>query len=138
MTNALEIDSAKLIEKAAMKLKADKVAKPEYISYVKSGAGKERVPQSEDFWYVRCASILRQTYKEGPVGVNRLRTRYGNRVNHSVTRHHHARAGGSIIKDAFDALERIGYLEKTKSGRKITSKGRSFLDKIATDVAKGE
>ena len=32
MTNALEIDSAKLIEKAAMKLKADKVAKPEYIS----------------------------------------------------------------------------------------------------------
>lgn len=138
MANILDVDTQRLIESAAQKLKQNGgMDKPKYVEFVKSGASRERPPQSPDFWYMRCASVLRQVYLEGPIGVSKLRTRYGSRVNHRVHRHHHARAGGSIIKDAFDALEKKGYVKKGKKGRVITSSGKSFLDKVAGEVSKG-
>ncbi|MDE1767742.1 MAG: 30S ribosomal protein S19e [Candidatus Micrarchaeota archaeon] len=137
MANVLEVDTQKLIESAAGKLKEQGVPKPGYIDYVKTGAGKERVPTSEDFWYFRCASVLRQVYLNGPIGISKLRTKYGNKRAHWTRRHHHYRAGGSIIKDAFDALEKKGYLKTTKTGRMITPAGKSFLDKLSNDISKG-
>ncbi len=137
MSNILEAEGSKLIIKTAEKLKeSGSVKRPEYVLYVKSGAGRERVPSDSDFWYLRCASILRQTYLNGPIGVSKLRSRYSNRKRHVVHRHHNMRAGGSIIKDAFDALESAGFVKKTKSGRELTPKGRSFLDKTAGEVLK--
>ncbi len=137
MSNILEADGSKLIYKTAEKLKeSGSVKRPEYVLYVKSGAGRERVPSNTDFWFMRCASILRQTYLNGPIGISKLRSRYSNRKRHVVHRHHNMRAGGSIIKDAFDALESAGYIKKTKSGRELTPKGRSFLDKTAGEIIK--
>jgi small subunit ribosomal protein S19e len=137
MANVYEADSQKLIDLAASRLKESGIAKPSYVTYVKSGAGKERVPASEDFFYVRCASLLRQVYLKGPIGISRLRTKYGSKRGHVVHRHHHARAGGSVIKDAFDALEKKGYIKTSKQGRIITPAGRSFLDKLSNETLKG-
>ena len=137
MANIYEADSQKLIDLAASRLKESGIAKPAYIPYVKSGAGKERVPASEDFFYARCASVLRQVYMNGPIGISKLRTKYGSKKGHVVHRHHHARAGGSIIKDAFDALEKKGYIKTTKQGRVITATGKSFLDKLSNETLKG-
>ncbi len=137
MADVLEVDASRFIEKAAQKLKASDVKKPKYVDLVKTGAGKERVPASEDFWYVRCASILRQVYLNGPLGVSTLRTRYGNRKRHLVHSHHHFRAGGSLIKDAFDALEKLGYVKKTEEGRVITPMGKSFVSKVSNEILKG-
>lgn len=138
MANVKDVEANALIKKVAEKLKEANIQKPDYIDFVKSGAGRDRVPQQEDFWYIRCASILRQVYLNGPIGVSKLRTRYGNRKEHGVRRHHHYKAGGSIIKDAFDALEKLGYIKKTNAGRIITDSGRSFIDKISNEIAKGE
>ena len=96
MANVFEVDSGKLISLAAQKLKEKGVAKPAYVDYVKTGPSKERVPDNKDFWYMRCSALLRQVYINGPVGVSSLRTRYGSRKGHVVTRHHHMKAGGSI------------------------------------------
>jgi len=137
MTNVYEVDTAKLVEAVAQKLKASGIAKPAYVEYAKSGAGRERVPSQDDFWYTRCSSVLRQVYVNGPVGVSRLRVRYGNRKRHKVARHHHYRAGGSLITDAFNALEKAGYIKKTKKGREMTPSGRSFLDKTSGEIMKG-
>ena len=137
MADISEVDTEDLISKAALRLKEKGIKKPEYVNFVKSGAGKERPPSDEDFWYTRCASVLRQVYLNGPLGVSRLRSRYGNRKNHVLHRHHHYRGGGSIIKDAFDELEKAGYLKRSKQGRLITPAGRSFMDKIANDIIKG-
>jgi small subunit ribosomal protein S19e len=137
MANLYEVDASAFINKAAEKLKTANVSKPAYIDYAKSGAGKERAPASKDFWYVRCASVLRQVYLNGPIGISTLRTRYGNRKRHTVTRHHHYRAGGSLIKDAFDALEKLGYIKKAKVGRVITPAGKAFADKISNEILKG-
>src|SRR5580658_383180 len=137
MANVLEVDAQKLITVTAGKLKESGIPRPKYIDFVKSGPGKERVPESEDFFYARCASILRQVYLKGPIGISKLRTKYGSKRAHWVRRHHHYRAGGSIIKDAFDALEKKGYIKTTKTGRIITPGGKSFLDKLSNEIIKG-
>jgi small subunit ribosomal protein S19e len=134
MANVYEIEPALLVKAAAERLK-EKLKKPDYMNYVKSGAGRDRVPQDPDFWYIRSASILRQVYLNGPVGVSRLRTRYGNKKEGVVHKKHHVRASGSIIRDEMQQLEALNYVKKTKEGRVITPAGRSFLDKIAKELA---
>ncbi|MDE1855475.1 MAG: 30S ribosomal protein S19e [Candidatus Micrarchaeota archaeon] len=137
MANVYEVDSGKLISVAAQKLKEKGIARPAYVDFVKTGPSRERIPQQKDFWYVRSASLLRQVYLSGPLGISRLRTRYGSRKGHVVSRHHHMRAGGSMITDALNALEKAGYVTKGKQGREITPSGRSFLDKVANEITRG-
>lgn len=137
MSNVFEVEPGKLVSAAAERLKEKNIQKPAYIDFVKSGPGRERMPSQNDFWYIRCSSILRQVYENGPVGVSRLRTRFGNRKVHVVRRHHHQKAGGSIISDALAALEKAGYVKKGKKGREITPAGKSFLDKVASDISRG-
>jgi len=135
MSNINEVNAQKLVEKVAQKLQQQGLPKPNYVGYVKSGAGRERVPSQENFWYMRSASILRQLYLNGAVGVSRLRTYFGNRKRHvSEVKHHHYKAGGSMITDALIALEKQGLVSKTKKGRVLTAKGRSLLDKTANEI----
>ncbi|MGC8496198.1 MAG: 30S ribosomal protein S19e [Candidatus Micrarchaeia archaeon] len=134
MSNIYDVKASELVKVAAEKLKP-LVKKPDYVDYVKSGAGRERPPQDPDFWYIRTASILRQVYLNGPVGVSRLSTRYGKRQEHVVHKKHYIRAGGSIISDAFKELERIGFVKKAKNGRVITPKGQAFLDGISKELS---
>jgi small subunit ribosomal protein S19e len=134
MSNVYDVKPSELISAAAEALK-DKIKKKEYINYVKSGAGKERPPQQENFWYIRSASLLRQVYLNGPIGVQRLSTRYGNRKEHSVHRRHHVAAARGIIRDMLQELENAKLIKRDKVGRVITPQGRSFLDKIATQIA---
>ncbi len=134
MANVFDVKGSDLVKAAAEKLKGS-MKKPDYINYVKSGANKERVPHDPDFWFVRSASILRQVYINGPIGVSKLRTRYGSRKEHDVHRHHHVRAGGSIISDIFSQLEAASLIKKTKKGRVITPQGKSFLDKLSKEIS---
>ena len=134
MANIFDVKGSDLISRAAEQLKG-KIKKPDYLNYVKSGSNKERPPLDPDFWYIRSASILRQVYVNGPVGVSTLRTRYGSAKTHSVHRKHHQKAGGSIIRDSLMALESINFVKKTKKGRVITPQGKSFLDKLSKEIA---
>ncbi|MEM0149806.1 MAG: 30S ribosomal protein S19e [Candidatus Micrarchaeaceae archaeon] len=133
MSNAYDVKASELVKAAAEKLKP-MIKKPAYVDIVKSGAGRERPPHDSDFWYIRTASILRQVYLNGPIGVSRLRTRYGKRQEHVVHRRHYMKAGGSIISDALKALEGLKFVKNTKAGRVITPQGQSFLDKISKEV----
>jgi small subunit ribosomal protein S19e len=138
MVSINEVNAQQLVKAVAKKLQEQAMPKPAYVGLVKSGAGKERVPLQDDFWYVRSAAILRQLYLRGPVGISRLRTYFGNRRRHlRIFKHHHYKAGGSLITDSLNALEKLGYVVKTKKGRAITPKGRSLLDKTAKELVSG-
>lgn len=134
MSNIYDVNGGALVTLAAEKLKGIIKEAPEYLSYVKTGANKERPPSQKDFWYLRNASILRQIYLNGPVGTSRLRTKYGGRKQHVVHKQHAKRAGGSIIMDAFSALEAASLVKTTKEGRVITPKGKAFLDKVSNEI----
>lgn len=133
MVTVYDVESSKLIEKAAEKLKGMKIAKPAFVGMVKSGAHAERPPQQDNFWYIRCASILRQAYVNEAVGISRLRRHYGGRKRRGLRPERHVPAGGSTIRKAMQELEKAGLLIKDKNGRMLSPKGRKFLDMVAKE-----
>jgi small subunit ribosomal protein S19e len=106
---------------------------PEWAMYVKTGVSRERPPASVDFWYIRSASILRQLYIRGVVGVGKLRTKYGSRKDRGGKPDHFFKAGGKIIRVILQQAEEAGLVEKVtrmQHGRRLTQAGRDFLDSI--------
>ena len=107
--------------------------KPDWIAFVKTGIHKERPNTDEDFWYKRAASILRQLYIRGVVGVGRLRTRYGGRKDRGMKPPRFAKAGGKVIRTILQQAEAGGLLEKVKAkraGRQLTQKGKDLLESV--------
>jgi len=106
---------------------------PEWAMYVKTGVSKERPPMSEDFWYTRAASILRQLYIRGVVGVGKLRTKYGSRKDRGGRPDKFFKSAGKIIRVILQQAEAAGLVEKVlrmQHGRRLTQAGRDFLDSI--------
>ncbi|MDR3292190.1 MAG: 30S ribosomal protein S19e [Methanobrevibacter sp.] len=114
----------------------NKIEAPEWSSFVKTGVHKERKPDIIDWWYVRCAALLRRVYMDGPVGISSLRTFYGGKKDNGVNPEKFRKGSGSIIRGALKQLEEAGYVEKVEGGRVITPQGRSFLDKSSAEVIK--
>ncbi len=135
MVTVYDVEPNKLIGSAAKKLKDMKIDKPEFVGLVKTGSHAERPPSDEDFWYVRCASILRQAYINNVIGVQALRRHYGGRQRRGVKPQRHAPAGGSTIRKAMQNLEKAGLLKKEKEGRMLTPQGRAFLDGVAKECS---
>ena len=134
MITPFDVDRAKLIDRVKEKLK-EVIEKPQWVDYVKSSSANERLPEQKDFYYIRAASILWQLYKNGEMGVSRLRRHYGKRKNRGVKPEKHVKAGGKIIRSILQQLDKAGLTEKTAKGRKLSGKGRSLLDNAAKEVA---
>jgi small subunit ribosomal protein S19e len=138
MTTVFDVPADLLIEKVAEEFKNnDKINSPAWSNFVKTGVHKERKPENADWWYVRCASIIRRVYMDGPVGVMSLRTFYGGKKDRGVTPEAFRRGSGAIIRNALHQLEDAGLVEKVEGGRVVSPKGRSFLDKTSGEIIKG-
>jgi small subunit ribosomal protein S19e len=134
-----DVPASKLIEKLAKYLKdnVDAVTPPVWASIVKTGAHVKKQPQDPSWWYTRCASILRKIYVRGPIGIEKLRAAYGGRKDYGVKPEHVAKAGGSIIRKAFQQLEAAGYIEISKPhGRRVTREGRKLLQELTEEISK--
>ncbi|MBI2543177.1 MAG: 30S ribosomal protein S19e [Candidatus Aenigmarchaeota archaeon] len=116
--------------------KVKEINPPVWISFVKSGVHKERIPAQEDFWYIRSASVLRRLYLDGPVGIEKLRSYFGGKERRGHKPAHFRKSSGSIIRKILQQLESAGLVDKSKKGRNLSPKGRKLLDKIAYDVSK--
>lgn len=134
MTSVYEVPADKLILKVAEDLKT-KVKAPEFSTLVKTGVSRERAPDQEDWWYIRMAATLRKYYTKQTLGVNILRGYFGGRQRRGSKPAIHAKASGKITRLSVQQLEKEGFLVKTEKGRKITPKGRLYLDKFAKQVA---
>ena len=107
--------------------------KPEWVDFVKTGTNRQRPTSEEDFWHKRAASILRQIYMKGIVGVERLRTRYGGRKDRGMKPAKFVKGGGKIIRVVLQQADLAGFTEKVKSkrsGRQLTIKGRNFMESL--------
>lgn len=130
-----------LIDSVAEELKSYKeLTPPEWAAYVKTGMSKERVPSRKDWWYVRAAAILRSTEMQGPLGVSKLRTKFGGIKNRGYAPERFYKGSGNIIRTIMQQLEKAGLVkQETKGvhkGRIITSKGVSVLAQGAKKVKK--
>jgi small subunit ribosomal protein S19e len=142
MANVYDVDPTELIEKAAEELKKnDAIKPPVWVDYVKTGVHCERGPARKDWWYVRVAAVLRTIYRsEGPIGVSKLRVKYGGKKRRGYRPPHFYKGSGNIIRKVLQQLEKAGYLKKEEKsqnkGRIITPLGKAFLDKLATQISK--
>lgn len=138
MVTVRDVEPQKFINRLKEELKKiDDISPPEWSHFVKSGVHKERPPEQPDFWYIRAASVLRRIYLNGPVGVERLRSYFGGRKRRGHKPPHFRKASGNILRKLLQQLERAGLVEKTnRKGRRVTNKGRKFLDRIAFEVSK--
>ena len=58
MTHVLIVSPNELVNKAAVELKKQKLVEPlKWSKFVKTGHHKERLPDSEDWWFYRAAAI---------------------------------------------------------------------------------
>lgn len=132
MTTAYDIPAENLIGEIKEKLEnEDKIQPPGWSHFVKTGVHKELPPVSNDWWFIRGASILRSLYMNGPIGVERLSSIYGGKKNRGSKPHRKMKGSGSIIRNLVQQLEKIGYIESTKDGRVISSSGRSMIDNLS-------
>ncbi len=140
MNPVFELNSQEYNLKLAQALKQiPEFKQPEWAEFVKSGPSKERPIEDEDFWHKRSASILRQIYIKGIVGVNRLRTKYGSKKDRGMRPEEFRKASGKIIRTILQQADKAEFTEIAKTikgvrskkpGRQLTKKGRDFLEDI--------
>ena len=136
MTTAYDVPAKTFIDALTKKLQEDKaITPPEWSKFARTGVHTEKPPTQKDWWYTRCASLLRKIYIEKSIGVERLRNEYGGSRDRG-SKPKRARGGsGSITRDALQQLETAGYVTKVKGkGRMLTAKGVSFLDNTSHEV----
>lgn len=127
------------IEKLAKYLRENvgEVSPPTWSLTAKTGSHRERPPQRSDWWFLRCASLLRKLYVHAPIGVQRLRVEYGGRKRKGRRIEHSRKSGGSSIREPLQQLEKAGLVSKQeKEGRKITREGIGLLNRISAEVLK--
>jgi len=128
MTGKIE----KQLRGVAEKLKKDKIVEmPEWAKFVKTGVGKERVPEQEDWWYLRSASILRKISLKGPIGVARLSKIYGSKKNRGYKPERFKPGSRKIIRTILQQLENKGLVRQVdgrKKGKLITEEGKKYFE----------
>jgi small subunit ribosomal protein S19e len=137
LTTPFDVNPNDLIGLVALKLKDYReVSPPQWATFAKTGVHKERIPDDPDWWYIRSAAVLRTIHNDGPVGIERLRTKYGGKKSQGNRPPSFAKGSGSIQRKICQQLEAAGLIAKTdKDGRGLSPKGRSILDKCAQEIA---
>lgn len=128
-----------LIEKLAKYLKdnIDEIVPPPWTPLVKTGSHTQRPPQNPDWWFTRCASLLRKIYIKGPIGISRLRSEYGGRVDRGVRPEHARKGGGATVRKPIQQLEASALVKPLgNKGRVVTKEGRRLLDVLSTEIKK--
>ncbi|MBT5022384.1 30S ribosomal protein S19e [Candidatus Woesearchaeota archaeon] len=139
MPTIFDVNPNELIEAVAKELqKVSDIQPPAWAPLVKTGINRERPPVRADWWYVRSAAILRSVRLLGPVGVSKLRTKYGGIKNRGHKPEKFYRAGGNIIRKVLQQLEKAGLLKQVEKGvhkgRIATPAAISMMDKAAVKI----
>ena len=141
MVSAYSVDPNELIEKVAESLKSlREIQPPEWAVLVKTGTHKQRPPTRPDWWHVRAAAVLRSVFKLGPIGVSKLRVKYGGKKDRGHKPEEFRKGSGNILRKILQQLEKAGLIKKVDKGvhkgRIITGRGKSILDKAAIAILK--
>ncbi|KAH8264278.1 hypothetical protein KR038_005896 [Drosophila bunnanda] len=139
---------------AAFLKKSGKLVVPVQAEFIKTGKFKETAPTENDWFYTRCASIMRHLYIRSPSGVAAFTKVYGGRKRNGTHPSRYCRSADGCIRkvlhrfhnqgrinlysyypQALQALEAARMVEKhPDGGRKLTSKGQRDMDRIANQI----
>jgi len=140
MTTVYDVHGQNLVFDLAEALKnLESITIPEWSVSAKTAAHKENAPDTDDWWYMRSASILRKIYLEGPLGTERLARMYSGSKDRGGKPNKSHPGGRKIIRTVMKQLEAAELITYEKGkGRKISPRGQSMLDGIALGVENKE
>lgn len=138
MATLYDAPTDELVDELAAELE-DRLDEPDWAQFAKTGPGRELPPEQDDFWATRAASLLRKVAIDGPIGVKRLATAYGDTRDgsnrYAVAPPKSTSSSRNIVRTALQQLEDEGLVEQQHDrGRVVTAEGRSLLDETASDV----
>ena len=138
MPKMLEVSPNEHIEKVACELeKEPEINAPAWAAFVKTGRHKERPPVG-NWWHIRAAAVLRSVARLGPVGVSKLRNKYGGKKKRGHKPEHFYKGSGSIARKILQQLEKAGLVRQaakgTHKGRVITKKAANLMNTIALSM----
>ncbi|MFO8109341.1 MAG: 30S ribosomal protein S19e [Thermoplasmata archaeon] len=138
MVTVYDVPPERLIDEVSNKLKEkNEIVEPDWAPFVKTGMHKEKAPLQAHWWYTRVSAVFRSVYLEGPVGISKLRGKYGGAQDNGSKPYHAVKGSGSIVRTALKQLEDAGLVVKEDNkGRAVTPEGRSLLDNTAYEVMK--
>ncbi|ORD97010.1 RS19 [Hepatospora eriocheir] len=123
------VDTEKLLEQIKNLLKEDSnIELPKNIQFLKSGHGKQYVPDDKDAFFVRMASIVRQAICKKRVSLTGLAYRYGNRKNRGVRPTKFAKASTFLLEAAIKNLEKIGWFDFKQKETILTEKAKKIIE----------
>ncbi|EDW38742.1 GL13146 [Drosophila persimilis] len=126
-----DIDQHAVTKAVAVFLKkTGKLKVPDQMDIIKTAKFKELAPYDPDWFYVRCASILRHLYHRSPAGVGSITKIYGGRKRNGVHPSHFCRAADGAAHPG----ARPPCREAPRGGRKLSSIGQRDLDRIANQI----
>ncbi len=138
MANIYEVSGRKLNLALAEELKnIEEFKTPEWAAFVKTSMANERPPHRKSWWYYRAASILRQLYIKGVVGVEKLRKKYSRKKDRGHKPDKTYKGSGKIIRTILQQGENAGMIKKAegkKKGRELTKEGMDFLENTAEKI----
>jgi len=131
-----DVPGYKWIRAMAAQFKREgKLLVPSCSEYVKTSHGRERAPQNDDWYYIRCAAVLRHIYLRPGNGYGGLSKAFGNKKNRGSKPERTIRAATGPLHWACKSLEGLGLIGKgQKSGRVVTRDGRTRCDTVAFNV----
>lgn len=135
----MDLPPATILPRIAAELRSrPAMVPPPWAAFVKTGAHKQRAPALPDWWYLRCASVLRKVATAGPTGVERMAAEYGGRRDRGSAPYHAVSGSRSIAREIFQQLEKAGLVRVEKlRGRRVTAAGQKMLDGISREVLQG-
>ncbi len=141
MVTYRDVPPTPLIEEVSKELKQnEKITPPVWTAFAKTGIHKERQPANPDWWFIRCAAILRTIAEIGPVGTNKLRIKYGGKQRRGYKKSRFQLGSGSVARKSLQQLEAAGLIKQSmignRKGRTITPQGQKLLDLSAGKVPK--
>lgn len=141
-----------------MNFSTNKIKVPEWVDVVKLSTANELAPSDPDWFFIRCAAILRHLYLR-PSGITGLAKSFGRGKRYGVCPRHHVNAYTGIIRRCLRELEGLGLVDKRAdgyvllkfffctsilfiiiffsiSGREISRTGRRDMDSVAFQTKK--
>jgi len=142
-----DVPAKDFIEAFAKHLKkGNKIAIPEWGSYVKTACFKELAPYDNDWLYTRAASIAYQVYMRKKVGVNGMRKHYSTGARRGTRKPHGRIVAGKNIRYCINQLATAGIIASVNLqgddgssipvGKALTKKGTTDMDRIASALIK--
>merc|ERR1712100_198974 len=132
-----DVAANKWIKAMAQQFKREgKLMVPNCTDFLKTSHGRERAPQNNDWYYYRCAAVLRKIYLRPGNGYGGLSKAFGNKKNKGSLPESTVRASIGPLHWACKSLEGLKLIGKGKAkGRVLTREGRKRCDTVAFNAS---